>query len=152
MGLFSKPAPPAETPEPSLVEIRKLSEQLARLEGQIDASQELIGANNELARVKRQLSDAQIEIERNLETIARERRELEHMVGLEKLRQAQELELARKQAKLEVEQQNLYRERQTFEDQVDFIKEETASTRQLVTELLNRMPTITINGDLGVKS
>jgi hypothetical protein len=51
---------------------------------------------------------------------ARSTREIEHMVGLHQQRVEQEIDLATKQAKLDVEQSNLDADKKRFQEQMDF--------------------------------
>lgn len=135
-----------------LSQLETLSAQVAELKGERKANRDLITLTDQVATLKEEISDLEVSKSRLEEKNARERRELEHMVGLEKKRQETELELGRREAKIEVAEQNLEADRTRFEESVTFIKDETASTRKLVSELLDRLPKVTIDGTLTPRS
>ncbi len=53
---------------------------------------------------------------------AEQTRELEHKIGLEKTRQEQEIDLAKREAIVSVQEENLSADKERFEEQMDFIQ------------------------------
>ena len=144
---------PATTPveQKLLDQLETLSAQVAELKGERKANRELISLTDQVTKLKEEISSLEIGKSKLEEKNAREKREIEHMVGLEKKRQETELKLGMREAKLEVSEQNLAADKARFDENVAFIKDETASTRKLVTELLERLPKVTIDGTLTTK-
>lgn len=116
--------------------IEALSKQVSELKGEREANREVLTLTDQVKKLKKEIGDLEVGKSKLEEKNERERREIEHMVGLEKTRQKQELELAKREAKLEVSEANLEAEKARFNENVAFIKDETQSTRKLVTELL----------------
>jgi len=126
--------------------IRSLSEQISRLEGQV----------NDLTRQKDRTAELR-QLEDRLETVKREKarhdeendrkiRETEHRVGL--LRKQQELDVAnaKRETELEIREGNLSREQQSFEERMEFQdklrRDEAARTHELMQAVLERLPNI----------
>lgn len=137
MGFFSTTPKTNPLEEKLLTQLEELSAQVAELRGESRAIREVTGLTNEVNKLKNEITDLEISKSKITEENERERREIEHKVGLEKTRQGQELELGLRQAKLEVQEENLQAEKTRFDENVKFIKDETADTRKLVTELLD---------------
>lgn len=131
-----------------LDQLETLSTQVAELKGERSATKEVLTLTEQVQKLRKEIADLEVSKSKIEEKNERERREIEHMVGLEKNRQKQELELGLREAKLEVSEANLDADKKRFDESVKFIKDETASTRKLVTELLDRLPKVTIDGTL----
>ena len=103
------------------------------------------------------LTDKQIEYDREHEKWERERREVEHMVGLQRKRGEFETEAARREATLDVREENLKATQERMQAQLDFTEarfdQQFESLNKLMEKFLDRMPTtkqlITVgrNGD-----
>ena len=155
MGLFDSKSEKVDPIATSLLSrINDLSTQLAKVEGKLAASEDTLELKATITTLKEEIAELEINKSRIEETNQRERREIEHKVGLEKKRQEQELALAKREAKLEAGEANLAADKARFEENVEFIKTETEGTRRLVTELLERLPKVNVelgsgNGSVG---
>lgn len=128
--------------------IERLSKQVAQLKGEkdaIDERRQLIAEKLDLAAEIEQLK---IEKGRREEDFARDRREIEHATGLHRKQSEWERKKAVDEAKITVREENLSAERQRFADQIDFqkqqIKAEVDRMEKLITGLMERLPTITV--------
>ena len=83
-------------------EIRTLSKRVAELKGERDSVSEELGLSARLASLEREKTRKEIELDRVKEESAREKREIEHMVGLHRKRVTQEIDLAKREQIAEV--------------------------------------------------
>jgi hypothetical protein len=116
---------------------RALSRKIETLQGKMDA----LGESLEL---KREVEALKIERSKIEEDFARERREIEHKLGLEKRRQEADLEAAIKGADARERWQKQQEEQ--FDEKLDWFKEQTAEHQKLSKEILSRLPKITVKG------
>lgn len=141
-------------------EIRNLTREVAKLRGERDEHKEALDLTDEILTLKRRVEDLKIEKSRQTEEREREKRETEHLVGLQKKRAEQERELAVKQAQLEVREANLGAKEEMFEERLDAItaqlKEQVEYLRSdIVKSLMERLPIFKVdtmfrpNGDNG---
>src|SRR3972149_8793970 len=65
------------------------------------------GLPGQIVKLKMQISDLEVQRSRREEEVARQERELKHMIGLEKKRQKWEIEVAKKDTSLTVREGNL---------------------------------------------
>lgn len=104
---------------------------------------------NEIERLEREKVHKQIELDRVNEKHQREKREIEHMVGLHRQRVDQEIELAKREQVITLREENLTKDRERFEQEMRFMRERMESEVErlngFVTELLDRMPTVTVD-------
>jgi len=102
----------------------------------------------EILTLKTQVTNLKIEKDRLDEKHAREERELRHMIGLEKRRQEVEMEQAKKEAMLNVREENLKTERARFEEQLRFntSRFETMEKylKDMMGNILERLPNVTV--------
>lgn len=128
-----------------LTEIQNLSKQVAGLRGERDAEKDSLKLAQERTKLKKELTDLEIEYDREKEKWAREKREVEHMVGLQKKRGEFENESATREAKLSVREENLAADKIRFDEHVAFIEErfdqQFGSLNGLMEKFLERMPT-----------
>jgi len=86
----------------------------------------------------------------------REKRELTHMIGLEKKRQEVELTQGKREATLTVREENLKADRERFEEQMNFTRErfekEVGYLKDLMGEVLDRLPTVTVDKTIKSRS
>lgn len=131
-----------------LDEIRHLSKEVAELRGERDAGKDAIKLSDSIVRLKKELTTVQIEKDRETERHDREKREVEHMVGLEKKRQEFEVDAAKRDVKLTVREENLKEDRQRFEQEMKFTRErfekEVGYLQDLMKQVLKRLPTVSI--------
>lgn len=116
-------------------EVGSLTEELAEARGSLSVVADLDRARQELE----QLRAEQAVIE---EKHARERREIEHKVGLHEQRAKQEKDLAEREAIVKVREENLSIDRARFDEQVEFVKSETEHVRKLSEQILARIPNV----------
>lgn len=107
------------------------------------------------AEVKKLQSDIEkltIEKGRKEEEFARKEREIEHKVGLERKRQEFELSSGKKEAELNVREENLKADRKRFEDQMSFhekrFTEEVTYLKDMIGQVMERLPNVAVTGTL----
>lgn len=126
-----------------------LKEEIAELKGERKARQKELGLTDDVIRLKTEIEDLRISKGRLTEEHERERRELTHMVGLEKKRQEQELAAGKREAVLSVREENLAADRERFEEQMEFTRErfekEVGYLKDLMVQVLERLPTVNVN-------
>ena len=146
MGLFGSPDPTSERFDALMEELADLKQAVAEIKGERAATSKLRSMEQEYAKVKSDLVDLQIEFDREKEKHEREKREVEHLVGLERKRSTFEREQGVAEAKVAVREENLAAERERFEDQMKFItqrfEKEIESQRALMDEILGRLPKV----------
>ena len=102
----------------------------------------------EVVALKTQIADLEIAKSKLAEKHERDERELRHMVGLEKKRQAVELEQATREAKLSVREENLAHERKQFEAQLAFNTERFTTMekylKEMLSDILKRLPDVSL--------
>ena len=144
-------------------QLENLASSTAALQVQIT---ELKGERDALKRVKslqEQISRLEIDKAKIVEDNDRKIRETTHMVGLERKRQEFEaeqarkgIEHARKEAILEVQAENLETERAAFVKEMKFREErftqEVGYLKDLMTQILDRLPTVTVDRQITEKS
>ncbi len=129
-------------------EITKLSEEVAKLRGERDAIRKDRNLEQERTRLREEIETLKIEVDRKDEENSRKIREVEHATGLHRKQSEWEREKAVGEAKLKVREENLSAEQKRFEQQMDFhktqIKNEVDRMQALITGLLERLPTISV--------
>jgi len=150
MGLFDKQTRELDTAVLALkAEIEELRIERNAQMKQLDAAKSVID-------LKRQITDLEIAKAKIVEDNAREKREVTHMVGLERKRQEFEaeqalkgIETAREEAILEVREENLKAERVAFEKSMDFqqkrFEKEVGYLKDLMGQILERLPTVNVD-------
>jgi chromosome segregation ATPase len=137
----------------------ELVEQIAGLRGDIkalkaerEAVTEQLDLTAEITGLKEQISDLEVDESRIKEAHARERREVEHQVGLQRKRQDFEVEAAKRDTELTVREENLHAERERFDRDMDFQRKELQSQigylKDLMERLFERLPSISLEGAL----
>lgn len=157
MGLFEKKTDDAEkgVTDKILGELRALKIQVTELRAERDAVTDVQALEEERVSLKRELTDLQIEFDREQEKWDREKRDVTHMVGLQKKRGEFETNSASREAKLAVREENLEADKARFEEHVNFMEkrfeEELKATRKMMEKFLDRMPEtkqlITVGGN-----
>lgn len=134
--------------------IGDLTRQVEELRGKREAGEEVISLQDKITALQKQLTTLEIQKAKKDEDHERAKRETEHKVGLvrkefdeEKKTHAKELELSKKEAKLDLREENLNEERKRFEDQMKFIRDrfedEQKASREILGKILNRLPDVT---------
>lgn len=98
--------------------------------------------------LREQVEKLEIAKAREEEEFARREREIEHKVGLERKRQAQELAAAQREAVLKVREENLAADRKRFEDAMAFhekrFTEEVGYLKEMIGTLAERLPNVNL--------
>jgi hypothetical protein len=130
-----------------------LRDEIAGLRRERDAAKKEVELTDHVIRLKTEIEDLRISKGRLTEEHEREKRELKHMIGLEKRRQEFEIDEATRAAKLTVREENLSADRTRFEEQMKFTHErfekEVAYLKDLMTDILERLPTVTVDKYVG---
>jgi predicted nucleic acid-binding Zn-ribbon protein len=118
-------------------------------------SAEVRRLTNEIVGLQREKTQKEIELDRVKEEHSREKRDIEHMVGLHKKRVEQEIELASRESTLSVREENIQAERKRFEDQMKFMEKrmggELDRLNGLTSDILERLPNFEAFVELGGK-
>lgn len=150
MGLFDK-----QTKELDAA-VLALKEEIADLKAERSVQAKWLDSTKGINDLKKQITDLEIGKAKIVEDNAREKREVTHMVGLERKRQEFEAEQARKgietareEAILEVREENLKAERVAFEKSMDFqqkrFEKEVGYLKDLMGQILERLPTVNVD-------
>lgn len=127
-------------------EVVKLRVALKEAKVNLAETQALRKKEQELSDLEKQIVSLKIDKDRIEEGFAKERREIEHKVGLEQTRQSQELELGKREAVLAVGEGNLDKDKERFEEQMRFNTErferESKATREILMAVLDTLPDV----------
>ena len=133
-------------------ELAEVKRQLALIKGERSAVGSLRSMEVEYAETKQKLTDLQIEFDKEKEKHEREKRETEHLVGLERKRSEFEASKAATEATIAVREENLKADRDRFEENLKFNNErfttEVGYLKEMVGEMLERLPKV----DVAVKA
>jgi DNA anti-recombination protein RmuC len=143
LSLFNRSADDTRL-ERLTVEIRTLSQRVAELKGERDAVGTETTLSKRIIELEREKTEKEIALARVLEDHQREKREIDHKIGLHRQRVEQEIELSRKEAVLDVREENLTKDRERFEKEMDYTRErfseEVERLATLQKEILERLP------------
>jgi hypothetical protein len=126
--------------------------------GAIDAElhRERDKLEKETNELRRELNANKITASGQREEFDRRERELRHMIGLEQKRQVFEVDAAKRDALLTVREENLKADRERFETQMKFqtdrFESELKAERELMREILGRLPTVTVDKHVATSS
>lgn len=103
--------------------------------------------------LKKEIVALEISKAKIVEANARDERELRHMIGLEKKRQEFEITQAKSEATLKVREDNLAADKARFEAEMKFQNErftsEVGYLKELMAQILERLPTVTVDRKMG---
>lgn len=126
-----------------------VSKELAELRGTFDTAKDAAGLTKQVRTLRQEISTLEVEQSKLTERHEREQRETEHMVGLQRKRGEFEIESARREAVLEVREENLKAEREQFSTQMAFEKQQfdgqVKYLQDLMGQILKRLPTIGVD-------
>lgn len=95
--------------------------------------------------LKKTVTNLEIERDKRVEEYDRWKREIEHKVGLERKRTELEIEAGKRLTEVKVREENLAADKERFKSEMDFqrthLQSEIGSLRDLVSNLLERLPT-----------
>ncbi len=146
MGLFdAKTDPTSERYDALMEELADLKRAVTELKGEEAGLSKVRGLETRINTLTRELIDKQIEYDREHEKWEREKREVEHMVGLQRKRSEFDSEAAAREAQLAVREENLAAQEKRFEEHVEFIEkrfdQQFESLNSITEKILERMPT-----------
>jgi hypothetical protein len=105
--------------------------------------------------LKRKIAAMEVEQAKKAEEWARREREVEHKIGLERKRQEFEITQSKRETTVEVREQNLAADKERFKAEMDFqrkhLEGEISSLRELVNEMMKRLPSAEIYASFGAK-
>lgn len=136
-----------------LSEMQDLKAEVVKLQGKHDALKEAMKLSDEVVVLKRSIADLKADESRITEKYERERREVEHMVGLERKRQEFEIDQAKREATVQVREDAISAEKERFEEQMKFItdrlsKEVAYLKDDILKAVLDRLPTVTVDRNI----
>lgn len=138
-----------------IAEIQGLRADIAGLRKTRDAETKASNLASEIEGLKATIVDLGIEKSKLDEQHARETREVEHKVGLQKKRADFEQESAKREATLAVREENLAADKDRLKEQVEFLQgrfeAEVGYLKELMGEVLHRLPDVQIEGTLPAK-
>lgn len=107
------------------------------------------------AELRKEISRLEIDRDKKQEEWSRREREVEHLVGLERKRQEFEITQAKRETEVKVREENLAADKERFKAEMNFQRErlsgEVESLRELVGEMLKRLPSAEIYARIGGK-
>jgi hypothetical protein len=135
--------------------IGDLKREIAELRIEREARDKELGLTKDVVRLQKEIEELKITKSRITEEHAREKREVEHLVGLQKKRQEFEVAKASQEATLAVREENLKAEKDRFAKDMKFMQgrmeEEVKALREMYAEVLKRLPTVTVDLEKSVK-
>lgn len=150
MGLFKKAKEVEQQVEEDVVdELRDLRLAVDKILRLVEGRKNVVALTDEVVKLKTEISDLEINKSKLTEAHEREKREVQHFVGLEKKRQEVELDQAKREATLKVREENLAADKQRFDDHVKFVEERMdrhiADIKDLLEQVMTRIPTVTVD-------
>lgn len=152
MGLFTPKVIDTELEEQraallsEITELRVEIKELRTERGDLRTRDEL---EQKVAQLRRDLTQKQIDYDREAEKWARERREVEHKVGLQQEKADFDADAARRTAILEVREENLTAAQEQAAKELAFTKEQMQVTQafleQNFAKVLERLPDISVD-------
>lgn len=135
--------------------IADLKRTVADLRIEREAEERAGGLAKDASRLRQEVENLKVEKSRLTEGHEREKREVEHLVGLQKRRGEWEASKAAEEARLEVQKGNLTAEQARFEKEMDFMRgrmeTEISSLREMYAAVLERLPTVTVDLEKSVR-
>lgn len=132
-----------------LAKFEMLTQQVAALRAERNAYVEAQQLDATVRDLRERVEKLKIERSTLEEKNAREERELRHMIGLEKKRQEFEIESARRETTLQVQEGNLKAERERFEADMKFRSDrfdsEVGYLKDLMGQILDRLPQVDVS-------
>lgn len=130
---------------------KELLERLRKIEGYERTGQYV----EEARKLRSEIETLTIQRDRMKEQNDKERRELTHMIGLEKKRQEFEIAQAKAETTLKVQQENLAADKKRFGDEMGFQRErfekEVGYLKDMMKDILDRLPNVNATLTLGGK-
>jgi hypothetical protein len=119
-------------------EIKKLNDQIEELK-----------LSKTVVELREEIVDLEIGKAKQKEDHDKREREVKHMVGLEKKRSEFDQSAAKREAILEVREENLAKSQERFETEMKFQRDrfetEVGYLKELMGDILDRLPTVTVD-------
>lgn len=116
------------------------------------AAKEMLSKVAKAGDLQKEITRLEVELSRKQEDWARREREVEHKVGLERKRQEFEIEQAKRETSTTVREENLKADKERFKSEMEFqrkhLEGEIGALRELVGEMLKRLPSAEIYANL----
>jgi hypothetical protein len=132
-------------------ERERLADELAEIRAEIKALRKERDSEGEAIKLRRDIETLKVEKARLIEDNDRKIRETEHKTGLLKTKQEHEVANARREAVLEVREENLAADKARFEDEMKFQREhmqrEVDRFDGIAKALMERLPVIEVGLD-----
>ena len=132
-----------------LAEIRSLKAALQQEQKIVKEKEEQLRLVDEVKTLRETITNLEITKAKAQEDRDREKREVEHMVGLERKRQAFEIDQAKRETTVTVREENLKADKDRFQEQMKFTTErfekEVGYLKEIMTQVLERLPTVTVD-------
>lgn len=129
--------------------LNRLSSEVAKIRDDLKSRKDVLALTNDIVELKERLADLKVQESVVKEKHARETREVQHFVGLEKKRQEVELDQATREAKLDVREENLKADKERFDSHVKFVEDRMnthlGDMKDLLTSVMERIPTVTVD-------
>lgn len=127
---------------------------LERVEGELKGIKNVTDLSDRVKSLREQCEKMEIEKGRKEEEGQRREREIEHKIGLERKRQEFELTSGKRDAVLQVREENLTADRKRFEEQMKFQEErftkEVGYLKEMLAEIVKRLPSAEFTARLSV--
>ena len=121
---------------------------LSDVEGAMRGVKTMAQLNGQVVKLKEDLETLQIEKDRKDEGFDRKEREIEHKIGLERKRQEFEIKQAKREATVNIREENLSADRDRFESQMKFTEErfskEVKYLKDMMDKMMERLPSAEI--------
>lgn len=128
---------------------RGVSEAIRRFRGDLDKLGDIDRLREEKHRLNEEIEKLKLERDRKQEEFDRREREIEHKVGLERKRQDQERELARREAKADAREENQKQAEKAVDERMKFFRDELDDQKELLMKVLERLPSAEIFAEIG---
>jgi hypothetical protein len=110
----------------------------------LEIAKDNLARTGKIADLQREIVKLEIDRDKKVEEFSRKEREIEHKIGLERKRQEFEIEQSKRETTVKVREENLAADKERFKSEMDFqrkhLEGEIASLRELVGEMLKRLP------------
>lgn len=131
-----------------LEEIRGLRKDIVEIKSRKAILEREVDLTGEVVRLKKDISDLEINKSKLQEGHDKQDRELRHMIGLEKKRQEVELVQGKKEAELSVREQGLVADQKRFADEMGFqrarFEQEVGYLKEMMKDILARLPNVNV--------
>lgn len=130
-----------------------LQTELVKVNAKLSARKDVLALTDDVIDLKKKIADLEIQESVLTEKHEREKREVQHFVGLEKNRQKMEIEHSKREATLTVREENLEADKERFEQHIAFVEKRMDThlkdMKDLLTSVMDRIPTVNVDVQRG---